>query len=93
MHAGCRVIQPVNGITASSRINKADRLLFWRIRSGRFNDGQETVNTTELYANVIDRTIAEHGALWFDEVEYECCARGVFKIDLMDFNQMALRNW
>ena len=50
-------------------------------------DGQETVNTTELYANVIDRTIAEHGALWFDEVEYECCARGVFKIDLMDFNQ------
>ena len=50
-------------------------------------DGQETVNTTALYANVIDRTIAEHGALWFDEVEYECCARGVFKIDLMDFNQ------
>ncbi len=50
-------------------------------------DNQETVNTTVLYANVIDRTIAEHGALWFDEVEYECCARGVFKIDLMDFNQ------
>lgn len=50
-------------------------------------ENQETVNTTELYANVIDRTIAEHGALWFDEVEYECCARGVFKIDLMDFNQ------
>lgn len=50
-------------------------------------DNQETVNTTELYADVIDRTIAEHGALWFDEVEYECCARGVFKIDLMDFNQ------
>lgn len=50
-------------------------------------DNQETVNTTELYAIVIDRTIAEHGALWFDEVEYECCARGVFKIDLMDFNQ------
>ena len=50
-------------------------------------DNQETVNTTVLYANVIDRTIAEHGALWFDEVDYECCARGVFKIDLMDFNQ------
>lgn len=50
-------------------------------------DHQETVNTAELYADVIDRTIAEHGALWFDEVEYECCARGVFKIDLMDFNQ------
>ena len=50
-------------------------------------DHQETVNTTALYAIVIDRTIAEHGALWFDEVEYECCARGVFKIDLMDFNQ------
>ena len=50
-------------------------------------DNQETVNTTELYAIVIDRTIAEHGALWFDEVEYECFARGVFKIDLMDFNQ------
>ena len=50
-------------------------------------DVPETVNTTELYAIVIDRTIAEHGALWFDEVEYECCARGVFKIDLMDFNQ------
>lgn len=25
MRAGCRVIQPVIGITASSRINKADR--------------------------------------------------------------------
>ena len=50
-------------------------------------DHQETFNTAELYADVIDRTIAEHGALWFDEVEYECCARGVFKIDLMDFNQ------
>lgn len=50
-------------------------------------DHQETVNTTELYADVIDRTIAEHGALWFDEAEYECSARGVFKIDLMDFNQ------
>ena len=50
-------------------------------------DHQETVNTTALYAIVIDRTIAEHGALWFDEVKYECCARGVFKIDLMDFNQ------
>ncbi len=50
-------------------------------------DHQETVNTTELYADVIDRTIAKHGALWFDEVEYECCACGVFKIDLMDFNQ------
>lgn len=36
---------------------------------------------------MIDRTIAKHGALWFDEVEYECCACGVFKIDLMDFNQ------
>ena len=33
-------------------------------------DHQETVNTAELYADVIDRTIAEHGALWFDEVEY-----------------------
>lgn len=50
-------------------------------------DHQETVNTAELYADVIDRTIAEHGALWFDEAEYECSARGVFKIDLMDFNQ------
>ena len=28
------------------------------------------VHTAELYADVIDRTIAEHGALWFDEVEY-----------------------
>ena len=50
-------------------------------------ENQETVNTTELYANVVKQTFADQGALWFDEVEYECCARGVFKIDLMDFNQ------
>ena len=48
---------------------------------------RETVNTTELYANVVKQTFADQGSLWFDEVEYECCARGVFKIDLMDFNQ------
>ena len=29
-------------------------------------DNQETVNTTALYAIVIDRTIAEHGALWLN---------------------------
>ena len=50
-------------------------------------DNQETVNTTELYADVVKQTFADQGSLWFDEVEYECCARGVFKIDLMDFNQ------
>lgn len=50
-------------------------------------DGQETVNTTELYANVVKQIFADQGSLWFDEAEYECCARGVFKIDLMDFNQ------
>ena len=50
-------------------------------------DNQETVNTTELYANVVKQIFADQGSLWFDEAEYECCARGVFKIDLMDFNQ------
>ena len=50
-------------------------------------DHQETVNTTELYANVVKQTFADQGSLWFDEAEYECSARGVFKIDLMDFNQ------
>ncbi len=50
-------------------------------------DNQETVNTTELYANVVKQTFADQGSLWFDEAEYECSARGVFKIDLMDFNQ------
>lgn len=50
-------------------------------------ENQETVNTTELYANVVKQTFADQGSLWFDEAEYECSARGVFKIDLMDFNQ------
>ena len=50
-------------------------------------DHQETVNTAELYANVVKQTFADQGSLWFDEAEYECSARGVFKIDLMDFNQ------
>ena len=36
---------------------------------------------------MVKQTFADQGSLWFDEAEYECSARGVFKIDLMDFNQ------
>lgn len=50
-------------------------------------EDQEAVNTTELYADVVNQTIAEHGALGFQETQFDCIARGVFKIDLLDFNQ------
>ena len=36
---------------------------------------------------MVKQIFADQGSLWFDEAEYECSARGVFKIDLMDFNQ------
>ena len=50
-------------------------------------NNQESVNTTELYADVVNQTIAEHGTLGFQETQFDCIARGVFKIDLLDFNQ------
>ena len=94
IHAGANDACWMQGDATSERYNcflpdKQGGSLIYFGESGQdaSTDGQETVNTTELYANVIDRTIAEHGALWFDEAEYECSARGVFKIDLMDFNQ------
>ena len=50
-------------------------------------DNQEAANTTALYADVVNQTIAEHGTLGFQETQFDCIARGVFKIDLLDFNQ------
>lgn len=50
-------------------------------------ENQETVNTTELYADVVENAIAEFGSLWFKGNQFDCIARGVIKIDLLDFNQ------
>ena len=48
---------------------------------------QETVNTTELYASIVESALERYGSLSFGGSEYECYAKGVFKIDLKDFNQ------
>ena len=48
---------------------------------------QETVNTTELYASIVESALERYGSLSFGGSEYECYAKGVIKLDLKDFNQ------
>ena len=48
---------------------------------------QDTVNTTALYADVVENFIGRYGNLSFGESDNEFYAQGVFKIDLKDFNQ------
>lgn len=50
-------------------------------------DDQETVNTTELYASIVEIALERYGSLSFGGSENECYAQGVVKIDLKDFNQ------
>ena len=50
-------------------------------------DNQETVNTTELYADVVNQAIAEHGDLGFRKTYNEYTAVGVIKVNLLDFNR------
>ena len=94
IHAGANDACWMQGDATSERYNcflpdKQGGSLIYFGESGQDAsiDNQENVNTTELYANVVKQTFADQGSLWFDEAEYECSARGVFKIDLMDFNQ------
>lgn len=94
IHAGANDACWMQGDATSERYNcflpdKQGGSLIYFGESGQDAsiDNQETVNTTELYANVVKQIFADQGSLWFDEAEYECSARGVFKIDLMDFNQ------
>ena len=94
IHAGANDACWMQGDATSERYNcflpdKQGGSLIYFGESGQDAsiENQETVNTTELYANVVKQTFADQGSLWFDEAEYECSARGVFKIDLMDFNQ------
>lgn len=48
---------------------------------------QETVNTTELYASIVESALERYGSLSFGGSEYEYYAKGVIKLDLKDFNQ------
>lgn len=48
---------------------------------------QETVNTTELYASIVESALERYGNLSFGGSDNEFYAQGVFKIDLKDFNQ------
>lgn len=48
---------------------------------------QETVNTTELYASIVESALERYGSISFGGSEYECYAKGVIKLDLKDFNQ------
>lgn len=50
-------------------------------------EDQDTVNTTVLYADVVENFIGRYGNLSFGESDNEFYAQGVFKIDLKDFNQ------
>lgn len=50
-------------------------------------ENQDTVNTTALYADVVENFIGRYGNLSFGESDNEFYAQGVFKIDLKDFNQ------
>ena len=50
-------------------------------------DNQETVNTTELYASIVESALERYGNLSFGGSENEFYAQGVIKIDLKDFNQ------
>ena len=50
-------------------------------------EDQDTVNTTALYADVVENFIGRYGNLSFGGSDNEFYAQGVFKIDLMDFNQ------
>ena len=50
-------------------------------------DDRETVNTTELYASIVEIALERYGSLSFGGSENECYAQGVVKIDLKDFNQ------
>lgn len=50
-------------------------------------EDQDTVNTTALYADVVENFIGRCGNLSFGGSDNEFYAQGVFKIDLKDFNQ------
>ena len=50
-------------------------------------ENQDTVNTTALYADVVENFIGRYGNLSFGGSDNEFYAQGVFKIDLIDFNQ------
>ncbi len=50
-------------------------------------DVPETVNTTTLYADVVENFIGRYGSLSFGGTDNEFYAQGVFKIDLLDLNQ------
>lgn len=50
-------------------------------------ENQDTVNTTALYADVVENFIGRYGNLSFGGSDNEFYAQGVFKIDLKDFNQ------
>lgn len=50
-------------------------------------EDQDTVNTTALYADVVENFIRRYGNLSFGGSDNEFYAQGVFKIDLKDFNQ------
>ena len=50
-------------------------------------NNQEPVNTTELYANIVEIALDRCGRLSFGGTKNEFYAQGLFKIDLKDFNQ------
>ena len=53
-----------------------------------YADAPASSDITPLYAAVVERLIAEYGSISFGGGDsYECYAAGVFKIDLLDFNQ------
>lgn len=94
IHAGANDACWMQGDATSERYNcflpdKQGGSLIYFGESGQDAsiDNQETVNTTELYADVVENFIGRYGNLSFGESDNEFYAQGVFKIDLKDFNQ------
>lgn len=94
IHAGANDACWMQGDSTSHRYNcflpdKQGGSLIYFGESGQDAsiDNQETVNTTELYADVVNQAIAEHGDLGFRKTYNEYTAVGVIKVNLLDFNR------
>lgn len=94
IHAGANDACWMQGDATSERYNcflpdKQGGSLIYFGESGQDAsiDNQETVNTTELYADVVNQAIAEHGDLGFRKTYNEYTAVGVIKVNLLDFNR------
>ena len=94
IHAGANDACWMQGDATSERYNcflpdkqGGSMIYFGESDQDASTEEQETVNTTELYASIVESALERYGSLSFGGSEYECYAKGVIKLDLKDFNQ------